>query len=994
MIILENFSNDFFTLNGVNFAKIYQPLKQGSSAIGIYNVNDTSQQLVSSTNFSEFEVDGVVYSSQSEAIAAILEVVYSSDVSKLTLQVEGKTDKGGYSGTTQDLKNEVDSKAFEGLVSYQTKTALLAVDPLPGEGTPAKVVNDATASNNGYYSVSGGVWVKDEGLTFGEINARLSFASEAVAEAYYSGLTAQQQADINLREFIIEAGVNAGVNKFDSNEVNGLKFIRKQVEGVVQIWSDSSTFNSSLSLDEMSKLIRAVSIEGVDPVQDYVLGGVWNGADSGGSPLWHVHFKSVQALASGDQSAHFRLNSSAVPSDGVNVYELEDVKNIGVTIKVAVDFSVIAAGSKFVPATDAYILDNNEVWNRAFAAHSVSEYEASVSTLGGVDVADELTAVNSLAVAKYQSPFAATATLEEEKISKAGLLKGIKALSLKGNRVAGKDYYLSAIWNAYVYPPNPNGEEYHIQIREADTDAVVGRFLTSEVQPQDGTVVVRTLSEMNGKGITGTIAIDFSQFVFNDATLMTPEATILDSKVWEEKARQDVLSYASQAEETGVVKFDGYSLGNIDFEDEFSTDYIDIVSYGQSLSVGAKGHLDLTTVAYPDTFMLGNNPFALAEYGQNGSEVLTPLTSVSYSWFAEPPVIAALGSFKKMFDRYHRSGYQKKFIGVAAGKGGQSIESLSKECTDTLSGTTEDNYYNLGFTRHLNQAKNTIAALGKTISCPAIFFMQGESNYSGTGQGLTSGTDRTLDKDVYKDLLLQLKNNMQADVVAKYNQTKKPLFFIYQTGASWIKNKPQLITQAQIEFAAENEDVVLMNPIYQNPKVADNHLTANGSRMYGESIAKTLFNVFVQNKVNTSVEAKKITISGNVIEIDYSVPVAPLVFDTNTLPKVTDFGFLVYNNNAAVSISDIQIKGGTRVVITCATSLTGEVEVTYAGHERGGSGNLRDSDEWKGRTVYEDDSASPDQPTYIAKDEDGVSLLGQKYPVYNFANHLFHRVNI
>lgn len=161
MIIINTVSEKYFSLNGTNFAKIYQPLKQGSSGIGIYNVNDTRQQLVSSTSFQEFEINGVVYSTQEETISSLLEVIFSNDISNLNLQVEGKTDKGGYSGTSQDLKNEIDAKAFEGLVTYQTLAALQAVDPVPSEGTPSKVVNDSNSTNNGYYSVVSGAWVKD-----------------------------------------------------------------------------------------------------------------------------------------------------------------------------------------------------------------------------------------------------------------------------------------------------------------------------------------------------------------------------------------------------------------------------------------------------------------------------------------------------------------------------------------------------------------------------------------------------------------------------------------------------------------------------------------------------------------------------------------------------------------------------------------------------------------------------------------------------------------
>ncbi len=78
-VIINNIDDKYFELNGTRYAKIYQPLKQGVSAIGIYNVNDTRQQLVSSTVFSEFQIDGVVYASQALVIEVLLPVLYLED---------------------------------------------------------------------------------------------------------------------------------------------------------------------------------------------------------------------------------------------------------------------------------------------------------------------------------------------------------------------------------------------------------------------------------------------------------------------------------------------------------------------------------------------------------------------------------------------------------------------------------------------------------------------------------------------------------------------------------------------------------------------------------------------------------------------------------------------------------------------------------------------------------------------------------------------------
>jgi len=62
------------------------------------------------------------------------------------------------------LKAAVDGFSPDGIKSYQTLTDLNAVNPLPEEGTGAKVVNDPIASKNGFYALSSGIWIKDSAL--------------------------------------------------------------------------------------------------------------------------------------------------------------------------------------------------------------------------------------------------------------------------------------------------------------------------------------------------------------------------------------------------------------------------------------------------------------------------------------------------------------------------------------------------------------------------------------------------------------------------------------------------------------------------------------------------------------------------------------------------------------------------------------------------------------------------------------------------------------
>lgn len=171
MQVITTVSDKYFTLNGTQYAKIYQPLKSGSEGIAIHNVYDTRLKILGPVKYDEFQINGVVYGNQLDAVSAILSAVFNFKIqSDVIAELDLKIDKGGYLGTAQDLKNDIDAVQFEGAKTYQTLAELQAVNPVPATGTASKVSNDPTQSNNGYYSVSAGAWVKDLDLYENEIS--------------------------------------------------------------------------------------------------------------------------------------------------------------------------------------------------------------------------------------------------------------------------------------------------------------------------------------------------------------------------------------------------------------------------------------------------------------------------------------------------------------------------------------------------------------------------------------------------------------------------------------------------------------------------------------------------------------------------------------------------------------------------------------------------------------------------------------------------------
>lgn len=171
MQVINTVSDKYFTLNGTQYAKIYQPLKSGTTSIGLHSIY-ISKRLLGPVNYSEYIIDGVVPSSQADAVAALLPVVFEFKIpSEIDSLIDSKLEAGTYTGTGADLKEAVDSIQFTGVTTYQTLALLNAVDPVPATGTAAKVANDPTASNNGYYSVVAGAWVKDADLYEATVDA-------------------------------------------------------------------------------------------------------------------------------------------------------------------------------------------------------------------------------------------------------------------------------------------------------------------------------------------------------------------------------------------------------------------------------------------------------------------------------------------------------------------------------------------------------------------------------------------------------------------------------------------------------------------------------------------------------------------------------------------------------------------------------------------------------------------------------------------------------
>ena len=392
-----------------------------------------------------------------------------------------------------------------------------------------------------------------------------------------------------------------------------------------------------------------------------------------------------------------------------------------------------------------------------------------------------------------------------------------------------------------------------------------------------------------------------------------------------------------------------------------------LLFFGQSFAQGGSSKV-VDTEVIPNCLMFGNTVKATTGNAFNPLQLKTDTTEPY-----EFPVVSCANALCNM---YRRFGHDIQIVASTGGASGTSIHTLIES-------------YLINVTNMHTNMYATAQAMNKSVGCFAIVFMQGESDYGGR-------TDSTPDKDAYKAYLMQVKNALQQSAMNNLHQTRKPLFFIYQTSGGWVQNYEGIdnealgVSMAQLEFAAENDDVILISPAYQVTTYTDSHPSSNGYRWLGEYYAKaiwqTLYRGFRYKNpriMDYKVEAKKITLY-------VSDCVLPLVKNTWTLPQKDSYGFAVKADNVAVTIERVDLINNS-IVLTLATDISSatSVKISYGGIGVGGKGNICDSDTWGTWWQYLSDANDDgyDGNRVIGQsptEEGGGSLVGKDYPMNNF----------
>ena len=421
----------------------------------------------------------------------------------------------------------------------------------------------------------------------------------------------------------------------------------------------------------------------------------------------------------------------------------------------------------------------------------------------------------------------------------------------------------------------------------------------------------------------------------------------------------------SNTVDTGKV-YSPQRIGAMKYALPTDFDLPQLLFFGQSFAQGGSSKV-VDTEEIPNCLMFGNTVKAITGNAFNPLQLKTDTTEPY-----EFPVVSCANALCNM---YRRFGHDIQIVASTGGASGTSIHTLIES-------------YLINITNMHTNMYATAQAMNKSVGCFAIVFMQGESDYGGR-------TDSTPDKDAYKAYLMQVKNALQQSAMNNLHQTRKPLFFIYQTSGGWVRNYEGIdnealgVSMAQLEFAAENDDVILISPAYQVTTYTDSHPSSNGYRWLGEYYAKAIWQTLYRGfryknprVMDYKVEAKKITLY-------VSDCVLPLMKNTWTLPQQTNYGFSVKADGVSVGIGGVDIIDNA-IVLNLNTDISSATTIKIAyGGVGVGKGNICDSDTWgtwwqylsdANDTGYDGNRVIGQSPTA----EGGGSLVGKDYPMNNF----------
>ena len=147
MVTINTISQKYFSLDGIQYARIYQPLKQGLENIGIYSIFDTRKQIVNSTKYDEYLIDGLGYGNQALTIAALLEVVYLTPTGEITTDGKAKVSIADTVSNYLNNKISIAGRLLKSIINPGANEQIVIT--LPNEPNKWYLNTDGDDANNG-----------------------------------------------------------------------------------------------------------------------------------------------------------------------------------------------------------------------------------------------------------------------------------------------------------------------------------------------------------------------------------------------------------------------------------------------------------------------------------------------------------------------------------------------------------------------------------------------------------------------------------------------------------------------------------------------------------------------------------------------------------------------------------------------------------------------------------------------------------------------------
>ena len=260
-------------------------------------------------------------------------------------------------------------------------------------------------------------------------------------------------------------------------------------------------------------------------------------------------------------------------------------------------------------------------------------------------------------------------------------------------------------------------------------------------------------------------------------------------------------------------------------------------------------------------------------------------------------------------------------------------------------------YYNNGLAR-MNAAKSILQSQGLPYVVSAFTVVHGESNKYDSAA-------------TYKSYLEEWQSNLETDSKLITGQTGSiPMFLCQLSSTTNTYSNPRVAIGQLAAAEANPTKIYLVTPKYIFDYVETEqyivHITGSASRRLGEYYGKVMKKVLIDGDTWKPLSPSTISISANVITVNFNVPVAPLQFDTIKVMSTSNYGFEYFDSTNSATISSVALgSNGTSILITLSNIPTGSnKKIAYAytntilpnniggGRYLVGSakGNLRDSD--------------------------------------------------